>query len=306
MAWDNFEGHSNGSALASGGYWTRIATDTNTSTQHTSTPRYTTAKSHGGSVSLLCPFETPTDNSSFWLENVSRMSHEFYLDAWIWYDPGPVYTRSWKPWIMYDSTSNENVLIDWFGDCNGGATISTHAGGSQLPDQVWRDVNSSVAGGVAQFTGGWHHIQVYSKLSSPAGTRTGIVWVARDGTVIVNRTDMYLLAADATVTWGRLALGYYNSRDMTGCTGVVGNNYMWWDDVFVDSGRQRVEIGNNATYSLCTHREIQIPSAWAANGTSITATLNTGTFLNTDPVWLFVVDSDGNASAGQSITIANP
>jgi hypothetical protein len=44
----------------------------------------------------------------------------------------------------------------------------------------------------------------------------------------------------------------------------------------------------------CTHREIQIPSAWS--DTSITITLNKGSFANFNSAYLYVIDADGNVN----------
>lgn len=312
-AWDTFEsGGNNGDVLSLAAGWTKISEDVNVATQHSSSPRYTTDKAHAGSKSLLCSFANPTDHSSFWVQDTARLSQQFYIDAWMWYDHGPVYTRSWKPWDMYDNTGNSSVVVDWHGDCNGTTIqVSCYTGGAAIPGQVWSDVNSEVNADIVDFEGGWHHAQIYCRTSIPAGTRTGVVWIALDGEVVTDRTDMLLLASDATRTWGELGLGYYNTRDQRDCPGTVGNAYMWWDNVYVDSSRARVEIGTsstnpvNPTYAQCDHREIQIPSAWAANGTSVTATVNTGSFAN-GTAYLFVVNSDGTASPGYAITIENP
>ena len=64
---------------------------------------------------------------------------------------------------------------------------------------------------------------------------------------------------------------------------------------------QRVEFGNASTYSDCTHREIQVPTAWSSDSLSIT--VNQGTFEDGENSFLFVVDADGNVSNGFPITI---
>jgi hypothetical protein len=68
------------------------------------------------------------------------------------------------------------------------------------------------------------------------------------------------------------------------------------DDVYVDVSWSRILIGNASTFSACTHKELQIPSAWEPY--NITATFNLGTFTSTEGLYLFVVNSDGVASAG--------
>lgn len=77
--------------------------------------------------------------------------------------------------------------------------------------------------------------------------------------------------------------------------------YMYFDDIYVDTTWSRVMIGNASTFDACTVREPLIPTAWS--NTTITAYFNQGSFSNGQSVYVFVVDSDGNASSGKAITI---
>jgi len=73
------------------------------------------------------------------------------------------------------------------------------------------------------------------------------------------------------------------------------------DDIYIDDTQQRVEIGDNETWANCTHREIQIPSAWADG--EITITVNAGSIANLldGNHYLFVIDSNGNVSPGSPL-----
>jgi hypothetical protein len=62
-------------------------------------------------------------------------------------------------------------------------------------------------------------------------------------------------------------------------------------------------IGDSADFNDCSKKEIQIPKAWS--GSSITFTVNQGTFREGDLVYLFVVDQDGNTGNGFPITIGS-
>ncbi|MEA1900553.1 MAG: DNRLRE domain-containing protein [Thermodesulfobacteriota bacterium] len=76
---------------------------------------------------------------------------------------------------------------------------------------------------------------------------------------------------------------------------VLGEDwYFWVDDFYLDNTSARIEIGDNSVWANCTHREIQIPSAWL--DTSITITANQGSFADGENVYVFVVDADGNVS----------
>ena len=69
----------------------------------------------------------------------------------------------------------------------------------------------------------------------------------------------------------------------------------YWDDIYIDKYWARVEIGDASTYANCKHREMQIPSTWS--DTSVTVTLNQGSFDQLDSKYLYVVDNDGAVSA---------
>ncbi|MDY6951849.1 MAG: DNRLRE domain-containing protein [Thermodesulfobacteriota bacterium] len=75
----------------------------------------------------------------------------------------------------------------------------------------------------------------------------------------------------------------------------AGDNEQYVDDVYMDTTWQRVIIGNNQTFSQCTHREIQIPTTWADG--QITITVNTGSLPDGLTAYLFVVDAEGDANA---------
>jgi len=95
--------------------------------------------------------------------------------------------------------------------------------------------------------------------------------------------------ASSTNPIDSVTLGYYITTYMS-----EANTY--WDDIYVDNSWARIEAGNAATYDACSHREIQIPSAWSTN--SITMTVKQGSFAAGEQVYLFVVDEAGTASPG--------
>lgn len=77
--------------------------------------------------------------------------------------------------------------------------------------------------------------------------------------------------------------------------------WLYYDEIYVDKTKSRVEIGNSSTWDGCSHREIQIPSAWSSG--SIAVTVNQGTFADSSGAYLYVVDSDGTVNSnGYSIT----
>ena len=77
----------------------------------------------------------------------------------------------------------------------------------------------------------------------------------------------------------------------------------YWDDIYIDNGWSRVELGNASTYDACTHREMQIPTRWDSSGDYIEITVNAGAFAADENVYLYVVDDNGDASLGYPVTI---
>lgn len=69
-------------------------------------------------------------------------------------------------------------------------------------------------------------------------------------------------------------------------------SYQYWaDDVYLDTTWARVMVCNAPTWTGCTHKEIQIPSAWTDN--AITVVLNRGAFASLVSGFLYVVDANG-------------
>lgn len=74
-----------------------------------------------------------------------------------------------------------------------------------------------------------------------------------------------------------------------------------WTDVYMDTTAARVMYGDASTLANCNHTEVQVPSAWSA--TSITATSVPGTFASDADVYVYVIDSDENVSAGYLLSL---
>jgi hypothetical protein len=91
-------------------------------------------------------------------------------------------------------------------------------------------------------------------------------------------------------------LGFYDSWwDST-----TDNNYFFIDDAYYDTSLARVELGNNAVYDACTHRELQPLTAWTS--TEVSFESNWGSFTG-GTAYLFVVDANGVPSAGYPVTL---
>jgi len=146
----------------------------------------------------------------------------------------------------------------------------------------------------------WVRFEAEYKISSATETSDGIVhlWISQPdfaGAIIkhVDRANLITIPANGDI-WD----GFFIGQWMGNATEPFSST-LYYDDVYFDTTWQRVEIGDNATWANCTHREIQVPSSWSA--TSITVTLNKGSFDSLNNQYLFVVDADGNASLGHQL-----
>jgi hypothetical protein len=91
-------------------------------------------------------------------------------------------------------------------------------------------------------------------------------------------------------------IGFYNAWNPIGGDADTSPNHYYTGDIYAAPTLSRVEMGNNSVYGSCTHREVQIPTAWS--DTSITVTPYFGSFAAESSVYLFVVDPTGTPSSG--------
>lgn len=98
---------------------------------------------------------------------------------------------------------------------------------------------------------------------------------------------------------GRMRILYPIHMVVEGSDGWVptpaGSQY-WVTDVYVDNTWARVMIGDSPVFSRTTDREIQIPYRWSDH--AIKVHVNIDAFPPGKPMYLFVVDANGHASAG--------
>ena len=74
------------------------------------------------------------------------------------------------------------------------------------------------------------------------------------------------------------------------------------DDLFFASSEARVELGDAPVFADCSDREVQPHSAWTDGSVQITPRL--GRLDGAGPLYLFVVDPEGQASAGLLVTVS--
>ncbi len=148
----------------------------------------------------------------------------------------------------------------------------------------------------------WHSVQVEYGENGGAGQANGTMrlWVdgvQRDSTTTL---DTNPTADGAAINKRPYVIGLYDSWAPSDA--AAANMYAYYTDIYVDNGWARVELGNAATYSACTHREMLVPSAWSAG--SIAARVTQGTFTAGQAAYVYVVDASGRVNAnGFRVTV---
>jgi fibronectin type 3 domain-containing protein len=301
MLYDDFDSYSEGQSASTSHGWSDVS-----ALDGVNVPIYSAVGGHSGK-GLVGRFIGSNAISRVRLDR--DWSNGAYLDYWYMMveDSSGLRSRNMKPWRFYGNGggSDEYPQVNVFAQCADGSV--------QLPVSMYGTTGSNyyMTPISAMFTT-MKHWQVWLKPDLTGGS-AGSFRVTIDG-VVVEEANGTWKSQDATLAgnhWYQLSISGYFSKSAEGScppANLTGNAYEYWDNWYIDDTQARVEIGtsttnpSNPTYAQCDHREIQIPSSWAAG--SIGITVNTGSFAN-GGAYLFVIDEDGTASAGQAITISN-
>ncbi|MFX0197666.1 MAG: LVIVD repeat-containing protein [Candidatus Hodarchaeota archaeon] len=157
----------------------------------------------------------------------------------------------------------------------------------------------------APYDGTWYNTIIFAKASTGDGSADGYFKIYSNDHAAGDPAHPYEDAIETyysanPVPWKNITLGWWIGTYEG--SGDPPTAILQFDDVYIDNSWQSVWIGDASSWDNCTHREIQIPTAWS--DTSITITVNQGSFPRCEQVYLFVVDADGNVNAqGYPITI---
>lgn len=149
--------------------------------------------------------------------------------------------------------------------------------------------------------GQWYFIEMIYQMNSAQGVHDGSYELRVNNQQIfkANNADLYPSGTIGDPGFEDVALG-----GNYGWNGGLQTYYRYYGDIYFDDSFAKVIIGDNQDYTKCTHREIQIPTVWGSSGNSITFNAKQGTFAN-GTAYLFVMDDDGNVSAGKQITLGS-
>jgi hypothetical protein len=158
--------------------------------------------------------------------------------------------------------------------------------------------NSSCMPGLQQ----WEHWEAYIDYPSSLGGHDGATVWWKNGRTISRNTNVALndTGQNNDMRWIRIG-------EVSGGSTATGQ-WEYLDQVYIDNTPAHVFISDNPNVTwpdmgTSYHSEIQVPSDWSDS--SITFTLNQGTFADDAQAYLYVVDANGNVNTnGYPVTFS--
>ncbi|MDY6835186.1 MAG: hypothetical protein SVY53_10350, partial [Chloroflexota bacterium] len=280
-----------------------------------SSSRYDDGQAHSGSEAIRSNIDSTPEQgkwgAGFKYDRGAPIS-SIYATWWVYTDPAEGEGGQWKMWRLqpynnYVDCDGEIKSFHWYEENHDHSMFyvmitsdkddyaQSYPNGNA--DLRWLDNDDGPN------TKQWTRIELYAVESSSPGVRDGtFVYNIHKQTEPVKNLmnwedDIMSRALGVEDRWQ-----YFTFQNYWG-NGNADNADFWIDDIYLQFGtRARVEIGDNPVWAECTHREVQNPTAWSEG--SIDITLNQGSFEAGDEVYLFVIDEEGQASAGYPIVIA--
>ena len=309
LIWDNFEDGINNATIRNtnpviGPAWNVWTNGTD--------PVYTSTNNRVNSArSALFDFSGSTGYTKF-LQYYTTADSAYFTFWWRYNKTSNQWSANIKPWDEF-GTGTSGIcpsIYSGFGsplagdgylrasvtDCGGGT-------GQQLNSDMfsWLSYDSPID----EIQGQWVRMEMYVKQSSAPNVADGIykMWVHKpDGEgITLDISSNNVITRNTMDEWYQWwLLGAYHTMDDRS---PLATGQVFGDDVYFDTTQARVELGNAATWSANTRREIQIPSTWSNGSLSFTA--NAGVFTAGQTAYLYVVDANGNVNTnGYPVTIS--
>jgi hypothetical protein len=235
---------------------------------------------------------------------VRHQNDRYYISFWFYFDQVNAYwSDNIKPWLIYGNVNDHYIYGAW-------GEADQAAGGSYrwaVYDGLGENNHPANGGAWAESTsniknleGRWVRLEQWVVQSTPGQFNGVYRTVFHTGSSIVTALDR-----SNVCTRHSTDQRYYHRPTFWGYQRHTNGSQfnIYTDDIYIDDTLARVEIGNAQTWGACTHREIQIPTAWAAG--EIAVTINQGAFSAGSTAYLFVVDADGVVSDGYEITLGS-
>lgn len=291
LRYDNFENGTVGQRLASqdAGGWTTVG-------MSGSYPRYSRDMQRIPGEQVALQDYDLAYNQAIGLDGVDVDT--LYVSGWTYRDDyrgTAMYCENVKFWGNFAAIDANGVgtfpqsRLDAYWSIGSGHLYSLNETGGRAGD---------MGTGSRAYLNEWFRLERYMAIGNP-GTPTGVTWAAYNGDRFAEITGTFWNGGSPYRMW---QIGqYFRKAPYDDPTLPVPHVRVYWSELYVDNTLARIEIGNNANFEACTHREIQIPTAWSADSVSFVA--NHGTFADGANVWLFVVDRNGQVSDGVPVTL---
>jgi len=293
--YEDFENGTHGSLLTTTGYWNM---DSNNPTEDK--PQFSNAETRHTHSGLSGKFIEYGLQDMTYTPDLNFSGKKIYMDLWLRFQWASLTAQHQNKLFKIQSKVNNKggsdpdsypIMNFYCWRYDGGGTWC------YIPLSNEQGSVSHENMGCPGNTPAWYHWQI-ELLNNDIGSANGEFRVWRNGTLLAEDYDLEIrLTGDNHFNcfWLGRYLGNYEG-DLS--------NTLYYDEVYLDDSWARVEIGNASTWSGCSHRETQIPSSWSSS--SITVTVNQGTFADSAGAYLYVTDDEGNVNAnGYSITFAD-
>jgi len=302
--WDDFESGTNGDSID--GKAPVVGPNWDTYTSHGTLPKYCNVGNRANSS--LCSKHDFVVASQYncSLEYYEVTDTAYFTFWWKYSKQQAFFNRNTKPWIEYGQTGGYYPLAyNGFGNPDygdGALRDSIQDSPSPSGPTKWGSPNLS------NIVDEWIRFEVWAVQSTPnVSDGTLRTWVHRpqgsSPSIVLSLDNSNRMTRTSSHQWKQWHFGSYHARDVDPYGGGgPASAYIYTDDVYFDVTLARVELGNAATWNACTHREIQVPSAWSSG--MITAAANRGSFPDGTTAYLYVVDGTGAVnSSGYPVTV---
>ncbi len=210
---------------------------------------------------------------------------------------------NFKTFAYSEGSGPYNLPNNWYAEYNPRPTSRTSGAAYHLNDDATRTATQSLQspdqnghswwwnGAINPMSGAWTKVEMELKYTN---LTDGYIKLWENGVLKIDYrgpTDR-LRGSSRTEGIG----GYARNYPYT-------TNWRYFADVYLDYSRARVVLGNAPTFAASTLREVQVPTSWSA--TSIAVTANLGALATGTTAYLYVVDPNGQVSAGRPVTIGS-
>lgn len=223
---------------------------------------------------------------------------QLYITYWRWmqgnYD-GKVTGANHKQFYLYGNNAGLPQMIAFMeaGETDGRWGVNGNYDATPLGLPYNEKMNiSSEDWRWSTTTNKFQRWEFFVKLNNPVSSKNGVIQVRVNGKLGVDNRNYPAANVNGQFTDFRLGHMAHQFTDSAKA---------WFDDVYVSSTQARVEVCNASTYEACTIKHIQYvdPAKWT--DTQIELKLRNMSAFKGSSAYLYVVDKDGNVSAGTKL-----